>query len=154
MIVYRINNTKERASDLSGMGAFHYGGRWNSIGLFALYTGENQALAFLELLVHVDESELPPDLFVTTIEIDDAASVYDVRDSLLPAGWRLPENLTLKNEGDKLLSDKKCIGFKVRSAVMPEEYNIILNPQHPDFATFVRVKKIDLLKVDERLKGR
>lgn len=151
MLVYRITNTKQRASDLSGTGAFRAGGRWNNVGVFALYTSESQALAMLELLVHVEESELPPDLYITTIEIDDAADIYKVPDSMLPADWRLPENLSLKNQGDKLLNNKNYIGFRVRSAVMPEEYNLVLSPQHPDFTKLVRVKKIDLLKVDERL---
>jgi RES domain-containing protein len=153
MIVYRIAKTEAWASDLSGTGAFRAGGRWNSVGVFALYTSGNQALAMLELLVHVEESELPPDLYITTIEIDDASPLYDVPDSLLPVDWRLPENLALKNEGDKLLRNKIHIGFRVRSAVMPEEYNIVLNPQHPDFSKFVRIKKINLLDIDERLKG-
>jgi hypothetical protein len=64
----------------------------------------------------------------------------------LAADWRMPENLSLKNQGDKLLGKKNYIGFKVRSAVMPEEYNLVLNPSHPDFTKFVKVKKIDLLK--------
>lgn len=153
MIVFRIAKTKERASDLSGTGAFRVGGRWNNSGVFALYTSENQALAMLEVLVHVEESELPPALYISTIEVDDAAPLYQVPDNLLPADWRLPENLALKNEGDRLLGNKNYIGFRARSAVMPEEYNIILNPQHPDFSKYVRVKKISELDVDDRLKG-
>ena len=64
---------KKRTTDLSGTGAYNAGGRWNSSGVYALYTSENRSLASLEVLVHVDEGELPPDLYVMTIEIVDSA---------------------------------------------------------------------------------
>lgn len=80
MILYRIAKRKERAQDLSGRGAANEGGRWSSEGVFALYTNESRALAMLELLVHVDEAELPPNLFVMTIEVENAARFYEMPD--------------------------------------------------------------------------
>src|SRR4051794_4547055 len=104
MLVYRIAKKKIRSNDLSGQGAANEGGRWNNEGVLALYTSESRALAMLEILVHVEEAELPPNLFVMTIEIDDAAPVYTMPDVDLPADWRIPENLSLKQIGDKFLS--------------------------------------------------
>ena len=151
MTVYRIAKTKERAANLSGTGAFKVGGRWNNPGVFAIYTSENQALAMLELLVHIEESELPPDLFITTLEIDESAPILELKDEELPLDWRLPDNIVLKNTGDRLLNNKQFIGFRVRSAVMPEEYNLVLNPLYPDFNKLVRITRIDRLEVDQRL---
>lgn len=151
MIVYRIAKTKERSTDLSGTGAFKAGGRWNNTGVFAVYTSESQALAMLEMLVHAEESELPPDLYVITIEINDSAPVYNMRDKLLPKDWRAAENIKLKNTGDKILQSKKHIAIRVRSAVMPEEYNLVLNPLYPDFRNLIKIIRTDMLEVDKRL---
>jgi RES domain-containing protein len=152
MIVYRIAKSRQRANDLSGTGAFRAGGRWNSSGNFVLYTSESQALALLEVLVHLEESELPPDMYIATIEIDDKAPVYEMKDNELPDDWRAPENISVKNRGDLLLRDKKYLAFKARSAVMPEEYNWVLNPAHESFGKHVRIIKVEKLEVDGRLK--
>jgi len=152
MIVYRIVKNKKRANDFSGRGASNEGGRWNNPGVFALYTSESRALAMLEVLVHVEESELPPDMHIITIEIDEKAPIYEVPDNDLPKDWREPENIALKNTGDALLESKKYLTIKVRSAVMPNEYNLILNPLFPRYYDLVKMIKIDLLNVDERLK--
>ena len=151
MIVYRIAKKKQRSDDLSGIGAFNYGGRWNNVGVYALYTSENRSLALHELLVHADESELPPDLFIMTIEIDDGSPIYEVKDDELPPDWNLPENIAVKALGDKLMAGNRYIALKARSAVMPFEYNFILNPLFPDFSKFVKVLKIEDYQVDKRL---
>lgn len=151
MIVYRIAKKKSRANDLSGQGAANEGGRWNSEGVFALYTSESRALAMLELLVHVDDSELPPQLFIMTIEVSDESPFYEIPESDLPADWRRPENLLLKELGDHIFSEKKFIGLKVRSAVLPKEFNYVLNPLFPRFYDLVKVTEIEDLERDGRL---
>jgi len=151
MIVYRIAKKKNRSNDLSGIGAFNEGGRWNNTGVYALYTSENRALAALEVLVHVEESEFPPNLYIMTIDINDSAPVYEVKDSELPKDWRQPGSIDLKAMGDKLLVDNKYIGLKARSAVMPNEYNYILNPLYPGYNILVKVIDVEYLKVDGRL---
>ena len=52
MELYRITQEKY-ADDFSGNGARLYGGRWNSEGLYAVYTSASRALALLETLAHV-----------------------------------------------------------------------------------------------------
>lgn len=151
MIVYRIAKKKSRSADLSGIGAYNEGGRWNSQGTYALYTSQNRALAALEVLVHVEESELPANLFIMTIEVDDSAPLLSITDSALPADWRVPENIALKAMGDRIFAENKYIGIKVRSAVMPNEYNYVLNPLYPGYSTLVKVLAVDSYDVDERL---
>jgi RES domain-containing protein len=150
MIVYRIAKKNLRSNDLAGTGAYNEGGRWNNVGVCALYTSENRALAALEVLVHVEESELPPNLYIMSINIDDSAPIYEVKDSELPKDWRKAENIALKTMGDKLF-DNKYIGLKVRSAVMPNEYNYILNPLYPDYNNLVKVISVEDHNTDERL---
>ena len=151
MLVYRIVKSKKRIQDLSGTGAFNEGGRWNNEGTYALYTSENPALALLEVLVHVDESELPPQLFIVTLEIDDDAPILEIADSSLPADWRLPENIKLKDKGDRIFQENKYLGIKARSAVLPSLFNYILNPRFAGYHDHLKVVKVELLEVDKRL---
>ena len=151
MLVYRIVKLKRRTKDISGTGAFNEGGRWNNEGLFALYTSENEALAMLEILVNVELTELPPKMFVMTILVEDNAPIYNVPDKILPKNWRLPENIFLKNFGDRIFSEKKFIGIKARSAVMENSYNFILNPLYPNYYDLVKVVSVQKLDIDKRL---
>ena len=86
-----------------------------------------------------------------TIEIDDNAPLYTVKDIELPVDWRLPDNIKLKDMGDKILSEKRYLAIKVKSEVMPDEYNIIINPQHPGFTNHVKALKMNSPDVDKRL---
>ena len=151
MVVYRIVKSEERTRDLSGKGAFIDGGRWNNPGIFLLYTSMNSSLALLENLVHFDESELPPRMFVIRIEIDETVTIYPFPDEDLPKNWRQPENFELKEIGDKLINDKKYLAIKVRSAVNPDEYNILLNPIFPAYNDLVRVIAAEPYTLDQRL---
>lgn len=151
MIVYRIAKKKSRSEDLSGQGAANAGGRWNSQGVHATYTSESRSLALLEILVHVDIEDLPDNLFVMVIEIAPEAQLLEISDSVLPINWREPDNLALKSLGDSILSKNQHIGFKVRSAVLPAEFNVILNPKHPDFNILVKVVKSEEFEPDKRL---
>lgn len=150
MLVYRIVKSAKRTNDLSGTGAYTEGGRWNHEGFFALYTSESESLCMLEVLVHVDESELPPDMYILTIEINDGAPILEITDKDLPKDWRNPENIVLKEMGDKLFAERKCIAIKTRSAVMPNSYNYILNPTYPRYYDYVKVIEVKPLDVDQR----
>jgi len=151
MVVYRIVKSEERTRDLSGKGAFIDGGRWNNPGIFMVYTSINSSLALLENLVHFDESELPPRMFIIHIEIAEKAPLYQFPDQDLPENWRQPENIELKEIGDKLIRSNQYIAIKVRSAVNPEEYNILLNPLFPAFYDLVKVITAEPYDLDQRL---
>jgi RES domain-containing protein len=152
MRFYRIVKLKKRTKDLSGLGAFLEGGRWNSPGSFALYTSENPSLALLEVLVHLDESDTPPRMFVMELEVDDQYPITKIEVDVLPKGWRIPDNIQLKQMGDAMLRTADTIGFSVPSAVLPGQYNIILNPYFPGFLDYVQVISVEPLEVDQRLK--
>lgn len=151
MLVYRIVQNEERTRDLSGTGAFKFGGRWNNPGTFVLYASENRSLAMLETLVHVDDSEMPPDMFIMEIEVSDKAPILHFPDDKLPENWMEPENIELKEEGDALMKDLRYIGAKVRSAVLQQEYNYLLNPLYPGFSQHVKVIKVTPIIPDIRL---
>lgn len=151
MIVYRIAKKKNRSNDISGQGAANEGGRWNSKGVHALYTSESRALALLEVMVHVDLEDLPNNLYIMQIEIGDESAMHTIADSTLPDNWREVDNLQLRSIGDQLIHESQYLAFKVRSAVLPSEYNIIINPNHPEFNERVKVMNVEELIVDSRL---
>jgi len=151
MKVYRIAKKKYSANDFSGTGAYNEGGRWNSPGTYALYTSENRSLAALEVLVHLDEAELPPNLFIMTIEISEKSLVYEMPDDKLPKDWRIPGNLALQTIGDQIFRENNHLAIKARSAVLPQEYNYILNPLFPGFYDLVKVAEVSDYEVDKRL---
>jgi RES domain-containing protein len=84
MHVFRTVKSEKRADDLSGIGAFRSGGRWNDKGTYVLYTSENSSLAFLENLVHFDVEETPGDLYIMEIKVHDEKLIYNVPDSDYP----------------------------------------------------------------------
>ena len=151
MFVYRIVKSEIRSRDLSGRGAFIEGGRWNNPGTFALYTSMNSSLAILEILVHFDASDFPPNMFVMKIEVRDTSPIYDFPDQDLPTDWRNTGNFELKAIGEKILNENKFLGIRARSAVNPEEFNLVLNPLFPGFAEMVTIKSVHPYDVDERL---
>jgi RES domain-containing protein len=151
MVVYRIVQGRARAGDLSGTGAFKYGGRWNSEGVYMVYTSENRSLALLEALVHFDEEDTPPDLYIMTIEIAVAAPLYSFPDTGLPDDWREAGNLKLKSLGDAIMNGRQYLGFRARSAVLTEEFNILLNPLFPGFIDLVKVIQVTPYQPDNRL---
>lgn len=151
MHVYRIAKSEKYTTDLSGLGSYLYGGRWNSKGTYMVYTSQNSSLAYLETLVHLDEFNLPPNLYLTIIEIRNNKEISELPDTLYPPNWQLIDNLGNQALGDQWMDAKQYLGIKVRSAVNPSEFNVLLNPQYPGFHEQVKVLSVEKLNIDSRL---
>lgn len=151
MRVYRIVKSEKRTEDLSGVGAFRAGGRWNDKGTYVLYTSENSSLALLESLVHFHIEETPDDLYIMEISIKNEDMVIQVPESDYPKDWLYTDNLACKRLGDGLFSGHKILGIKVRSAVNQSEYNILLDPLFAGYHDLIEVTGITKLTVDRRL---
>ena len=150
MIVYRIAKTRH-IRDLSGMGARLYGGRWNNKGIGLVYTSENRSLATVEYLVHVPISIIPDDLSITSIEIPDSIKQKDVLPGRLPKDWRdYPSPPELAEIGTKWALSNETLLLRVPSAVVENEFNILINPQHPDMKR-ITISKIEKFRFDKRL---
>ncbi len=148
MLVYRISG-KKYSSDLSGLGAALYGGRWNKKGTPVLYTGESREIALLENIVHSPPLILPK-VDIITLEIpDDSITTIEIKN--LPKNWAsYPAPTVLSEIGEKWVQDAKTIAFMVPSCIVPTAQNLILNCSHPDFS---QVKILDKrpFKIDSRL---
>jgi RES domain-containing protein len=145
--VHRITTAKW-AGKLSGLG---YPARWNSKGVFVIYTASTRALACLENLVHRSGEGLHGVFKITENEIPDNTSITSVSDTELSAGWHLPENYNLcRDIGDRWIQENKTLLLIVPSAIIRDETNVLINPNHPDFE-LVKVKEITGFEFDRRL---
>ena len=152
MLLYRIAKARRRTNDLSGMGAYTFGGRWNNPGTYMLYTSENSSLAYLENLVHFDSDIIPPNLFIMGIEVGGSPElIHTLPDHSYPRQWTRLGNLENKRLGDRWMREANYLGIRVRSAVNPKEYNCLLNPLYPGYAALVKVTSVEQLPVDNRL---
>ena len=150
MFVYRIAK-KKHIRDLSGIGARLYGGRWNRKGIGIVYTSESRALALVEFLVNVPFSMLPSKLCIATVEIDDQIRPTEIPLGDLPKNWRkFPASPELAEIGSKWAVSSESLALRVPSAVVPHEFNILLNPAHPDIK-HVEITTVERLEMDKRL---
>jgi len=151
MVVYRIAQSLSRARDISGTGAAKYGGRWNSKGTYMLYTSANSSLAYLENLVHFDELNFPPHLYIAEIELKKDGLIYELPDKKYPAGWQTHDHIENKLMGDKWMVEQRFMAIKVRSAINHLESNFLLNPLFPGYHDQVTINYIEPIIVDARL---
>jgi len=131
MEVYRITQ-QAFAEDLTGNGARLFGGRWNSEGIFALYTSSSRSLALLETLAHTPAKFLDiKEYQLITIFVPDNIHTEKIALKDLPDGWDAPDTRPFtKKIGDSFLNEKKSLLVEVPSVMMPEEINYVLNPMH------------------------
>jgi RES domain-containing protein len=155
MIVYRIEREKYLGSTLSGLGAsMAKGYRWNSFHTKMVYTSESRALATLEVSVHLDLSEdLPLDRYYVEIYIPEDIAMLEVHIDDLPSDWNSkPPSLSTQSIGDDFVMDTEAAVLKVPSSIVPQEYNYLINPNHPSSKRII-VKKVFPMAFDSRLKS-
>ncbi|HLT24069.1 MAG TPA: RES family NAD+ phosphorylase [Ignavibacteria bacterium] len=149
MIVYRICKSKYH-KDLSGAGAEQFGGRWNSKGVPMLYTSESAALCMLEVLVHIPRTSIPDDFVMISLSVPDD-NLEAVDESSLPKKWNdFPIIYGTTTIGDNFIRQRTALILKVPSSIVPESYNYLINPLHPDI-TKVKIEKVMKTPFDKRL---
>ena len=151
MIVWRIARAARGALD--GRGARLNGGRWNSEGKAVVYSSATLSLAALEYLVHVEPLLAPSDLLAIEIELPEGAGVgARVEPTQFPTGdWRAYPAPEWQSElGDMWIEDGTFLWLAVPSAVVPQEYNVLVNPLHARMAD-VRVASTRAFSFDKRL---
>lgn len=138
MLTWRL--CRRPHADLTGEGARIFGGRWNSPSHPVVYLAEHPALAALEVRVHLDlPLELVPDDYVLMqVAVPDAliAEVPQADDALAA--------------GNEWLRSSASAALRVPSVLMPQAWNILLNPRHPD-ATQAHVDAVEPFRFDPRL---
>ena len=140
MRAYRISLEKW-AKNLTASGS---PARWNSKGNLVLYTAASRALACLENTVHRSGEGFTGLYKVMIISIPPRVKTTEIKLSDLPDNWHEFINYPYTQAiGDAWYKDKKTLVLKVPSAIVPQEFNYILNTHHPYFS------KVKLLKTED-----
>jgi RES domain-containing protein len=129
VILWRVSNYQT----LDGVGGLYVSGRWHSKGHPVVYCTMNPATALLETLVHMEiDSEDRPERFqVLRIEGPDTLSIEKIEAGGLAPNWA--EDVTsTQGIGDRWLSEVRSLLLQVPSALVPETWNVLVNPQHDE----------------------
>ena len=148
---WRVVKTKYRKTAFDGEGARKHGGRWNSPGKRMIYTSGSVPLALLEMLVHIDSSLLRKYVAIPVSFEDSLVSMLDF--SKLPDDWKsYPGPFELKNIGDEWLDSLSKPVLKTPSVIVPQEWNYLLNLEHPDFSKItISISDTISMDIDHRL---
>jgi RES domain-containing protein len=133
ILSWRLVHARYAAHVFDGEGARLYGGRWNSPGRPVVYTAGSLALAALEVLVHIQSRKALTNYLKVRLEFEESL-VLTVPVSSLPPHWHqgraAPETRAV---GDRWFDAGTTPILGVPSVVVPEEWNYMLNPRHPQF---------------------
>jgi RES domain-containing protein len=134
-IIWRICEATFAQSAFSGEGARIVSGRWNSKGKRMVYTAEHLSLAILEVFVHLNVPTVERNFFVAIkAEIPDDLDVEYMNIDRLPSDWYLPSSKSLLQAlGNEWVDSVKTPILAVPSAIVPQEFNDLINPLHPQF---------------------
>jgi len=150
MKLWRVVKRRHARSAFDGRAAQRYGGRWSSLGLPAVYTSATKSLALLEILVHLDVGRPLPRFVTFTFELDDKL-IDRLASDRLPRHWRASRGVpATRRIGDEWLVGRSAVALAVPSAIVPEEWNYLLNPGHPAFRKLTFGRPIPFL-LDPRL---
>lgn len=139
MTLWRISNQVSLAGD----GGMRASGRWHTRGRRVVYCSESPAAALLEILVHfeIDVRDLPTRYRLLKLRAPDAL-VEDLLATDLPTDWLEHIDRT-RAIGDRWLQASRSALLRVPSAVVPETFNVLLNPRH------AHAGQIELAQVSE-----
>jgi RES domain-containing protein len=129
MIFWRISNHKS----LDGAGGLLASARWHFRGHPVVYLAESPAGALLEVLVHLelDYSALPRAYRMLKVEAPDDIAGRSIAESALPVRWK-ESAVDTRRVGTEWLVSRGTALLRVPSAIVPETYNFLLNPGHPE----------------------
>lgn len=149
MILWRISNHRM----LDGYGGLLASARWHTMGRRVVYLAESPAGALLEVLVHLelDVDSLPPSYKLLKTEAVNDIKTKELSSADLPRHW--PGNPVITREiGDQWLASRATALLRVPSVIVPETFNILLNPEHED-SRRVRILSHNKYPWDQRLLG-
>lgn len=130
MVVYRIT-TAQWCNRLAASG---FPARWNSKGTFVIYIAQSRALACLENLVHRSGIGNDAIFRVMLIHIPDTLRIEQLQRNKLKEDWNVFENYPYcQRIGDQWVQEGRSAIIRVPSAIVNEEYNYLINPNHPEF---------------------
>ena len=128
----------------------HVSGRWHSKGRRVIYTAEHPSGAINEMLVNIAREDLPDSFQFLKIELADDVPIENVEMKNLPVNWAQDRSVT-RALGDIWLAQQRSLALRVPSVLVPETYNVLLNPAHPNAA---KIRFVQTLKAGVDLRFR
>jgi RES domain-containing protein len=150
---WRIIRKKRIPDAFTGEGARIGGGRWNHVGTPVVYVSETLSLAALELFIHFTRKDikLSKSLVAIPVDIPKSLKIVVVSDKDLHTDWRIsPPSNSTKDIGTDWARKGVSSVLRVPSALIPTEYNLVLNPRHADFMK-IKIGKPQPFSLDERM---
>jgi RES domain-containing protein len=152
MQMFRLCSSRYQATAFSGTGASLAGGRWNYRGESVVYLGGTLALTALECLVHFSNQTLPGDYVCLTVTVPKNIKIKTIDPTTLATEWWQEDPpVSTQALGSEWLQSKSSVLLRVPSAIIPTEFNYLLNPQHKDFSK-VSIAPATEFRFDPRLK--
>jgi RES domain-containing protein len=150
MRVFRIGTalfTRSQKEAFSGKGGLYASGRWHTAGHPLIYTAQSLSLAALEILVRLKQTNDIQPFYAYSVEIPDSLIL---KPDSFPARWK--SRLAVSRAfGDAWLEAKSTPAMLVPTIVTPGEWNVLINPQHPQFSLKWIVTGPDAYTFDARL---
>jgi RES domain-containing protein len=145
---WRITKAKFAATAFTGEGSSRFPGRWNRRDEAMVYTAGSLSLAVLEMLVHLKQSDLLDRYVVFRVSIP-TRLVH--RPRKLPDGWAEGEiREQVRQFGSEWMASGRGCAMRVPSAIIPTEFNYLLNPCDSRFGQLV-VSDPEPFEFDPRL---
>jgi RES domain-containing protein len=129
MFLWRISNHE----GLDGRGGLLASARWHTQGRPIVYLAASPAGALIEVLVNLelDAARLPGSYTMLKASAPEDIPVRRVEVGSLPEGWA--GDLAISRRlGDDWLGGGESVLLEVPSAILPDTWNVLLNPKHPD----------------------
>jgi RES domain-containing protein len=144
MQVWRICLKRFAEAAFLGEGARLYSGRWNPAGVPMVYTSTSLSLAAMEFFVHIEIGTEPANLVSVSAELPvDESELRQRGEELtanLPEDWRRLDHPALRQMGPDWVASGSSLAMMVPSVVIEGEWNILINPNHPDVSRIKRAE--------------
>ena len=138
--------------DLSGKGGRGASARWHTAGRLIVYLADCPAGALLERIVHmtdmIEDAFLPQFYQLLKVAVPDELGLKQLN-TIAPVDWKERPEFT-RNLGDAWLASMETPLARVPSAIAPQTWNYLLNPEHPE-AKQVTVAEVIKEQFDNRL---
>jgi RES domain-containing protein len=130
---FRIGDPSGQFPIFDATGSALFPGRWNDATTPVIYASRSYATAMLEKLVHA-AGRLPPNQHFVTVTLPRGLSYEALPPGGLP-GWNGADERPARGFGVAWWRARRSAVLLVPSVVAPMEENVLIHPQHPEFAT-------------------
>lgn len=130
--LYRLIKLKHARNALSGRGGLEADGRWHTAGRLIVYLASSEALAVLEVRVHLGSIAPKEPYVLLTVELP-GGLVRELPRQRWPKRWdAVPFVAATQTLGDRWLASGEGAALRVPSVHSGSDFNVLLNPAHAE----------------------